>query len=189
MRLFEIVDEHFNGEVKVIQPTTFSDNRGSLTVTRLQDDPLFCFPSRVLRQMVSRSERGVIRGLHYQLDPPMGKLMQVINGAAYLVAVDIRMNSPTFLRYHNVIAHERNNYQVWAPAGFARGYCALEPNTIVLYNCDEYVGEDRAVLWNDPDIGIDWPLTDNPILSDRDKFARTARESWLGPNSMFTGGR
>jgi dTDP-4-dehydrorhamnose 3,5-epimerase len=190
MSLFEIVDQHFDGEVKVIEPTTFSDNRGSLTVTRLQNDPLCCFPSGFIpRQMVSRSERGVIRGLHYQLDPPMGKLMQVINGAAYLVAVDIRLDSPTFLRYHNVIATDRNNFQVWAPAGFARGYCALEPNTIVLYNCDEYVGEDQAVLWNDPDIGIDWPeMNIAPILSERDKFARTARESWVGPNGMFMRG-
>ncbi len=179
MNLFEIESEHFGGEVKVIRSTAFSDNRGSLTVTRLQMEP-FCFPTGfILRQMYTRSERNVLRGLHYQLDPPMGKLMQVINGSAYLVAVDIRPDSPTFLKYHSVIADDRNNFQVWAPAGFARGYYTFEPNTIVLYNCDEYVGADKALYWNDPDIGIDWPLIDvSPIISERDANARTVRESW-----------
>jgi dTDP-4-dehydrorhamnose 3,5-epimerase len=179
MSLFEIESEHFGGEVKVIRPTTFPDNRGSLTLTRLQTDS-FCFPvGFILRQMYTRSERNVLRGLHYQLDPPMGKLIQVLNGSAYLVAVDIRPNSPTFLGYHASIVHGDQPLQVWASPGFARGYYTLEPNTIVLYNCDAEVGADRAIYWNDPDIGIDWPLIDvSPILSERDANARTVRESW-----------
>jgi dTDP-4-dehydrorhamnose 3,5-epimerase len=175
--MFEIVDDAFGGEVKVIRATNFPDNRGSLTVTRLQHNP-FCFPhSFICRQMFTRSERGVIRGLHFQLDPPMGKLLQVINGSAYLVAVDIRPESPTFLKYHSVVCTDSNNFQVWAPAGFARGYSTFEPNTIILYNCDEYVGKDEAILWNDPDIAVDWPVfDDSPILSERDAHARTAKE-------------
>jgi dTDP-4-dehydrorhamnose 3,5-epimerase len=178
MSLFEIQDQYFNGEVKVIRPTTFPDNRGSLTVTRLQSDP-FCFPMGFIkRQMFTRSERGVIRGLHFQLNPPMGKLIQVINGSAYLVAVDIRPDSPTFLKYHSVVATDTNNLQVWASAGFARGYCTFEPNTIVLYSCDAEVGGDYAVRWDDPDICVDWPLflDTGPILSERDRNAPTAKE-------------
>jgi dTDP-4-dehydrorhamnose 3,5-epimerase len=179
MSLFEVIEQYFDGEVKVIRPTTFPDNRGSLTVIRQQSDP-FCFPNGFIpRQMYTRSERNVLRGLHYQPDPPMGKLIQVLNGSAYLVAVDVRPDSPTFLKHHAIIVDDRNNFQVWASAGFARGYYTFEPNTIVLYNCDAEVGGDRALYWNDPDIGIDWPLIGmGPILSDRDAFARTAKETW-----------
>ena len=176
MNLFEIESEHLGGEVKVIRPTTFPDNRGSLTLTRLQTDS-FCFPAGfILRQMYTRSERNVLRGLHYQLDPPMGKLMQVINGSAYLVAVDMRPG-PTFLRHHAITVSGDQPLQVWASAGFARGYYTLEPNTIVLYNCDAEIGADKAIYWNDPDISIEWPLIDVfPITSERDANARTARE-------------
>jgi dTDP-4-dehydrorhamnose 3,5-epimerase len=177
MNLFEIQDTAFDGEVKVIRPTTFPDNRGSLTLTRLQSDP-FCSPTCfILRQMFTRSEANVIRGLHFQLDPPMGKLLQVINGSAWLVAVDIRPESPTFLKYHSVVATDSNNFQVWAPAGFARGYYTFEPNTIVLYNCDEYVGEDQAIRWDDQTIGIDWPTRSDrsPILSERDSHAQSVQ--------------
>jgi dTDP-4-dehydrorhamnose 3,5-epimerase len=108
----------------------------------------------------------------------MGKLMQVINGSAYLVAVDIRPDSPTFLQHHAIVADDRNNLQVWASAGFARGYYTFEPNTIVLYSCDEYVGADQAIRWDDPTIGIDWPTRSDrlPILSERDSHAQTIQE-------------
>lgn len=106
----------------------------------------------------------------------MGKLMQVINGSAYLVAVDIRPDSPTFLKYHHVLADDCNNIQVWAPAGFARGYYVFEPNTIVLYNCDSFKGEDSAIRWDDPDINISWPFEGFPILSERDRNAPTVKE-------------
>lgn len=178
MSLFEIQSEHFGGEVKVIRPTTFSDNRGSLTLTRLQSDS-FCFPTGfILRQMYTRSNKNVLRGLHYQLDPPMGKLIQVINGLAFLVAVDARPDSPTFLGYHAIMASGDNNLQVWAPAGFARGYYTMEDNTIVQYNCDAEVGVDRAIYWNDLDIGIIWPTVsyEGPILSERDSMAPTVQE-------------
>jgi len=178
MSLFEVIEQYFDGEVKVIRPTTFPDNRGSLTVIRQQSDP-FCFPNGFIpRQMYTRSERNVLRGLHYQPDPPMGKLIQVLNGSAYLVAVDMRPG-PTFLGYHAITVHGDQPLQVWASAGFARGYYTLEPNTIVLYNCDAEVGADKAIYWNDPDIGIEWPLIDVfPITSERDANSRTVKESW-----------
>ena len=180
MNLFEIESELFGGEVKVIRPHDFLDDRGSLTITYLKDEfRSFGIRNEFVRQMVGRSRRNVLRGLHYQTDPAMGKLMQVTSGRAFLVTVDLRPNSPTFLGYHAIVASGYEPRMIWAPGDFARGYYALEDNTVIQYNCDAYVGADKAIYWNDPDIGIDWPLIDvSPILSERDANARTAKEMW-----------
>jgi len=179
MSLFEIESEHFGGEVKVIKPTIFQDERGSLTVTFLQDEFKTLGLPNFVRYMYTRSEYSVLRGLHFQTEPAMGKLIQVIKGEAFLVAVDLRYDSPTFLGYHGIFVSEDNPLQVWASSGFARGYCALSEETLVQYSCDEYKGDDSAIRWNDPDIGIDWPV-DNPKLSVRDAQAPTAAEFFGG---------
>jgi len=127
----------------------------------------------------SRSSKGVVRGLHFQWDPPMGKLMRVSMGAAYLVAVDIRKGSPTLGKWVGVQASAENRRQVWAPAGFARGFCALSEVTEIQYKCTGiYNGKaESAIRWNDPAIGIEWLLTD-VIVSEKDRSARTLAE-WL----------
>ncbi|UNK18015.1 dTDP-4-dehydrorhamnose 3,5-epimerase [Paenibacillus sp. N3/727] len=117
------------------------------------------------------SEPGVIRGLHYQLNPKaQTKLVRVLSGAIYDVIVDVRKSSPTFGQWVGVILSEYNKRQLLVPKGFAHGFCTLVPNTQVLYKVDEYYSpeHDRGILWNDPALGIDW-TTSNPILSDKDQ--------------------
>jgi len=117
------------------------------------------------------AEAGVLRGLHYQLNPKaQTKLIRVLTGAIYDVIVDIRKSSPTFGRWVGVILSEHNHRQLLVPKGFAHGFCTLVPNTQVLYKVDEYYSpeNDRGILWNDPALGIDWP-TSNPTLSDKDQ--------------------
>lgn len=117
------------------------------------------------------AQPGVLRGLHYQLNPKaQTKLLRVVAGAIYDVIVDIRRDSPTFGRWESFILSEYNYRQLLVPKGFAHGFCTLVPNTQVMYKVDEYYSPeyDRGILWNDPALGIDWP-TSNPILSEKDQ--------------------
>ncbi|MCE5169390.1 dTDP-4-dehydrorhamnose 3,5-epimerase [Paenibacillus profundus] len=117
------------------------------------------------------TEPGVLRGLHYQLNPmAQAKLVRVLSGAIYDVIVDIRRESPTFGKWEAIILTEYNKHQLLVPNGFAHGFCTLVPNTQVLYKVDEYYSpeHDRGILWNDPTLGIVWPVT-HPVLSDKDK--------------------
>lgn len=117
------------------------------------------------------AEAGVLRGLHYQLQPrAQTKLVRVISGAIYDVIVDIRTTSPTFGQWKSVILSEYNQRQLLVPQGFAHGFCTLVPHTKVTYKVDAYYSpeHDRGILWNDPALGIDWPVSD-PILSEKDQ--------------------
>lgn len=167
-------------DVVVVVPEVFQDSRGFFCETYRADQfEALGLPTQFVQDNHSRSVRGVIRGLHFQWDPPMGKLMRVTMGAAFLVAVDIRKGSPTLGQWAGVEASAENRRCVWAPAGFARGFCALSDATEIQYKCTGIYNSkaESGIRWNDPDIGIRWPIEDG-IVSEKDRNARTFEE-WL----------
>lgn len=170
---------HLNGVV-VLVPEIFRDDRGFfLEAFRRDQSEELGLPGEFVQENHSGSVRGVVRGLHFQWDPPMAKLMRVTVGAAYLVAVDIRKGSPTLGKWVGVEASAENRRQVWAPPGFARGFCVLSERAEIQYMCTGLYNSkgESGILWSDPSIGIRWPVTD-PILSKKDAAAQTLA-GWL----------
>jgi dTDP-4-dehydrorhamnose 3,5-epimerase len=164
----------------VVVPEIFRDERGFFTEVYRQDQYReLGLPASFVQLNHSGSVRNTVRGLHFQWDPPMGKLMRVTRGEAFLVAVDIRKGSPTLGQWFGITLNEKDPRQVWAPAGFARGFCVtsdfaeIQYLTTGVYNS----GAESGVLWNDPKIGIAWPVND-PILSAKDAKAQTLA-AWL----------
>jgi len=173
-------------EVVVLVPDMFQDSRGFFSETfRADQFEVLGLPTLFVQDNHSRSVRGVIRGLHFQWEPPMGKLMRVTAGAAFLVAVDIRKGSPTLGQWVGTVATSDNRRCVWAPAGFARGFCALSDLAEIQYKCTGiYNGKaESAIRWNDPAIGISWPKEMEPIVSDKDRSARLLSEWLASPES------
>lgn len=169
-------------DVAVLVPDIFQDSRGFFMETFREDQfNTLGLPSHFVQDNHSRSARGVVRGLHFQWEPPMGKLMRVTSGSAFLVAVDIRKGSPTLGKWVGVEASAENRRQVWAPAGFARGYCVLSESAEIQYKCTGLYNNkaESGILWNDPTIGIEWPISASQAeLSEKDKKAQTL-EQWL----------
>jgi dTDP-4-dehydrorhamnose 3,5-epimerase len=174
-------------DVVVVLPDIFQDSRGFFTETYRTDQfKELGLPTNFAQDNHSKSAKGVVRGLHFQWEPPMAKLMRVTVGAAFLVAVDIRKGSPTLGQWVGIEASAENRRCVFAPAGFARGFCALVDGTEIQYKCTGIYngGVESGILWNDPAIGIEWPLADVAV-SDKDRRARTL-EQWLAtPESEF----
>jgi dTDP-4-dehydrorhamnose 3,5-epimerase len=168
-------------DVVIIEPTVFVDERGwfmeSFQEERFHHElkrlglPV---PARFVQDNHSFSQKNVLRGLHYQLPPhAQGKLVRVVQGAAYDVVVDIREGSATFGCFVGIELSAQNKLMVWIPAGFAHGFLALEEDTHFLYKTtDVYSKECEASLrWDDPSLGIDWPLVGEPILTEKDRLA------------------
>ena len=177
--LQEVESVHFD-EVRVIVPEVFEDERGSfMEVFRADHAKAVGLPGAFVQENQSRSTKDVLRGLHFQWEPPMGKLMRVTFGTAFLVAVDLRKGSPTLGRWVGIEASEENRKQMWAPAGFARGFCVLSDLGEIQYLCTSVYNPkgESGILWNDPDLGIEWPLR-TPILSKKDREAQTLA-AWL----------
>lgn len=157
----------------IIEPAVFGDDRGfffeSWNADRFREAGL---PDRFVQSNVSSSARGVLRGLHYQWPNPQGKLVSVLEGEVYDVAVDIRRGSPHFGRWAAVILSAENKRQFWIPEGFAHGFAVLSERAIFSYLCtDQYhKAADANVRWDDARIGIDWPIS-APLLSDKDAKA------------------
>ena len=173
------------GEVTVIVPEKFGDNRGFFyEAWRADQCADLGIPTSFVQDNHSGSAKGVVRGLHFQWDPPMGKLMRVTFGTAFLVAVDVRKGSPTLGKWVGVEASADNRRQVYAPAGFARGFCVLSDFAEIQYKCTGLYSStgESSILWNDPAIGVEWPVKD-PILSDKDTKARTLAEWLAAPES------
>ncbi len=174
-----IESEHLNG-VKVLAPEVYQDERGFfLEVFRADQFKELGLPHEFLQDNHSRSQQGVLRGLHFQWEPPMGKLMRVTYGRAFLVAVDIRKGSPTLGKWFGVEVSAEDKKQVWAPAGFARGFYTLSDYAEIQYKCTGIYNNkgESGILWNDPAIGIQWP-NKKPILSGKDQKAQTVAQ-WL----------
>ena len=169
--------------VLVVEPGSFEDDRGFFTEAYRMDQfgehAHLGLPSHFVQLNHSRSVKGVTRGLHFQWDPPMGKLMRVPRGEVFFVAVDIRPDSPTLGQYESIIASDRNRLQLWAPASFARGFSVLSDDADVEYLTTGIYNSqaESGIRWNDPAIGIEWPVID-PILSRKDEKAQTLSE-WL----------
>jgi dTDP-4-dehydrorhamnose 3,5-epimerase len=174
------IESRHLGEIVVLVPDVFEDERGFfMEAFRSDRFKELGLPHEFPQDNHSRSVRGVIRGLHFQWDPPMGKLMRVTYGRAFLVAVDIRRGSPTLGKWFGIEVSAENKRQVWAPAGFARGFCVLSDHADVQYKCTAIYNRDGegGIVWNDPEIGIAWPISD-PILSLKDRKAPSFKE-WL----------
>jgi dTDP-4-dehydrorhamnose 3,5-epimerase len=168
------------GEVAVLIPEIFQDTRGFFMESFRSDQfQALGIPTNFVQDNHSRSAKGVLRGLHFQWEPPMGKLMRVSLGSAYFVAVDIRKGSPTLGKWCGVEASAENRRQVWAPAGFARGFCVLSEVAEIQYKCTGLYNSqaESGICWNDPEIGITWPVSE-PALSVRDQNAQSLTQ-WL----------
>ena len=179
------VEARHLGDVVVLVPDVFQDARGFFMETFREDQfKALGLPTKYLQDNHSKSSKGVVRGLHFQWDPPMGKLMRVTAGSAFLVAVDIRKGSPTLGKWVGVEDSAENRRQVYAPAGFARGFCALTDGTEIQYKCTGIYNNkgESGIRWNDPAIGVEWPVKD-PVISDKDAKARLLSEWLASPES------
>jgi dTDP-4-dehydrorhamnose 3,5-epimerase len=186
MMKFDIESRHL-GDIVVLVPDVFEDDRGFFMETFREDQfRALGLPHYYPQDNHSRSTKGSLRGLHFQWEPAMGKLMRVTYGTAFLVAVDIRKQSPTLRKWFGINVSAENKRLVWAPAGFARGFCVLSDFAEVQYKCTGIYNNkcESGIRWNDPEIGIEWPIA-NPTLSERDAKARTLKQ-WLGlPESQY----
>ena len=171
-------------DVAILQPRVFGDARGFF---------LESFNARVFREAGivadfvqdnhSRSRRGVLRGLHYQIQRPQGKLVRVVDGEVFDVAVDLRQSSPTFGRSVGVTLSGDNKRMLWIPPGFAHGFLVLSESADFLYKTTDYwfPEHERTLLWNDPALGIDWPLAGAPLLAAKDVAGTPLAQAELFP--------
>ncbi len=172
-------------DVVVVIPQLVKDVRGYFTeVFRADEFRKHDLPCEFVQLNESASRKNVIRGLHFQWDPPMGKLMRVVQGSAFLVAVDLRKGSPTLGKWVGLEASAENRKHLWAPASCARGFCALSDHTVVEYLCTGIYNAkgESGIRWNDPDIAVRWPVAD-PVISDKDRNAQSFRDWIKSPES------
>ena len=172
-------------ELLIFEPQVFGDARGFLLES--WNARRFCdaVGSNIsfVQDNHSRSRRGVLRGLHYQIKQPQGKLVRVATGRVFDAAVDLRKSSPTFGRWAGAELSGDNHRQLWIPAGFAHGFLVLSDSADFLYKTTDYYApqHERSVLWNDPAIGIDWPTDGEPTLSAKDKAGVLLRDAEVFP--------
>ena len=164
-------------ELKIIEPAVFADTRGFFfeSFNQAKFNQAVGYDVAFVQDNHSRSAKGVLRGLHYQLPPhPQGKLVRCVVGEVFDVAVDIRKSSPTFGQWVGVYLSAENKRQLWIPPGFAHGFLTLSEYAEFLYKTTDYWAKDceQAIIWNDPSIAIDWPAFDGqPLLSEKDRLA------------------
>ncbi|WP_042262232.1 dTDP-4-dehydrorhamnose 3,5-epimerase [Paraburkholderia heleia] len=168
-------------DVKIIEPKVFGDERGFFYESFNARD--FASAAGVRAEFVqdnhSRSVRGVLRGLHYQIQHPQGKLVRVVSGEVFDVAVDIRRSSPSFGKWVGVYLSADNKRQLWVPPGFAHGFCVTSESAEFLYKTTDYWYPEfeRSLLWNDPALGVEWPLDGAPQVAAKDAAGRSLAEA------------
>ncbi|MDO8959017.1 MAG: dTDP-4-dehydrorhamnose 3,5-epimerase [Rhodocyclaceae bacterium] len=155
----------------ILEPRVFGDARGFFMESwNRRDFAALGLDVDFVQDNHSRSQQGVLRGLHYQIKQPQGKLVRVVSGAVYDVAVDLRRSSPTFGRWAGVVLSAENQRMFWVPPGCAHGFLTLSESADFLYKATDYYApeHERTLLWNDPALAIDWPLTGAPLLAPKD---------------------
>ena len=172
-------------DVLIVEPKVFGDDRGFFFESfnlRLFQAETGLSPTFV-QDNHSRSAKNVLRGLHYQIKQPQGKLVRVVAGEVFDVAVDIRKSSPSFGKWAGTVISAENKRQLWIPAGFAHGFLVLSESADFLYKTTDYYApeHERNILWNDPDVGIDWPLEGKPILAAKDRAGKRLRDAETFP--------
>ena len=172
-------------DVIIIEPKVFGDERGFFFESfneRTWHD-LTGLDSRFVQHNHSRSKGGVLRGLHYQIQHPQGKLVRVISGEVFDVAVDIRKSSPTFGHWFGTCLSAENKRQMWVPPGFAHGFCVISEYAEFLYLTTDFWSpeHERCIAWNDPDLAINWPLNNEPSISAKDKEGVAFKHAELFP--------
>jgi dTDP-4-dehydrorhamnose 3,5-epimerase len=172
-------------DVLIFEPKVFGDERGffyeSFNEHRFKE--LSGVTSLFVQDNHSKSAKNVLRGLHYQIKQPQGKLVRVIAGEVFDVAVDIRKSSPTFGQWIGVILSAENKRQLWVPPGFAHGFVVTSDSAEFLYKTTDYWAPEfeRTIHWNDPAIGIKWPLGDAPVLSEKDQIGKLLADAEVFP--------
>lgn len=169
-------------DVKIIEPAVFGDERGFFMETWNQkkfEELVTGKPTPFVQDNHSKSKKGILRGLHYQTENTQGKLVRVVSGEVFDVAVDIRKNSPTFGQWVGVYLSAENKRQLWVPEGFAHGFYVTSDEAEFVYKCTNFYNPsaEYSILWNDPELDIKWPLVNNPILSDKDNNANILSDS------------
>jgi dTDP-4-dehydrorhamnose 3,5-epimerase len=170
-------------DVLILEPKVFGDDRGFFFESF--NERAFAektgISARFVQDNHSRSARNVLRGLHYQIRQPQGKLVRVAVGAVFDVAVDLRKSSPTFGKWAGTILSAEDKRQLWIPPGFAHGFLVLSESADFLYKTTDYYApeHERCIIWNDPDIGIRWPLQGEPILAAKDKAGKRLADAEL----------
>lgn len=168
-------------DVLIIEPKVFGDDRGffyeSFNARRFAE--LTGISAAFVQDNHSKSAQNVLRGLHYQIQQPQGKLVRVVAGEVFDVAVDIRKDSATFGRWVGVTLSAENKRQLWIPEGFAHGFVVISESAEFLYKTTDYWApeHERSILWNDPTIGIQWPINAEPLLSGKDKEGKLLEDA------------
>jgi dTDP-4-dehydrorhamnose 3,5-epimerase len=171
--------------VLILEPKVHGDDRGFFyeSFNQRAFEAATGINSSFVQDNHSRSTKGVLRGLHYQIRQPQGKLVRVVRGSAFDVAVDVRKSSPTFGRWVGVELSEANHRQLWVPPGFAHGFVVTSESADFLYKATDYYApeHERCIAWNDPQIGIEWPLDGPPSLSGKDAAGVRLSEAEVFP--------
>ncbi|HUN63301.1 MAG TPA: dTDP-4-dehydrorhamnose 3,5-epimerase [Candidatus Sulfotelmatobacter sp.] len=166
-------------DVLLLEPRVFEDSRGVfLEIYQERKFAAAGIDARFVQDNLSESRRGVLRGLHFQVQQAQGKLIHILQGEIFDVAVDLRKGSPSFGKWVGVTLSSTKHHALWIPAGFAHGFYVCSDTAKVLYKVTDFYApeHERTLLWNDPDVGIAWPLQGEPILSDKDRAGQLLRD-------------